>query len=389
MSNARNLANLLGTSTQIKTAKVADEVFQANESLIINGDFAIAQRGTSISIAHDGDSANRNAYLLDRFLNSMNNAYDTFDGTLAQVSDAPEGFSNSLKWTTGTAEAAVDSNEYHNISHKIEAQNLQHLKYGTSDAKSVTVSFWVKASVTGTFCLSIYQSDGVRNITSTYTINSANTWEYKTVTFAGDTGGTINDDNGEGLRLQWHISAGSDLTSTDATSWGAYSGDRWAYGHAQNAIATTASATFQLAGCKMEVGSVATPFRHISYAENLALCKRYYQLWGTSDVDFQAYPMWTYTTGTSATYVDLAEEMRATPTVTRVGDPINTAGGQVAADKWAIYQTAWKGCAALTVFVPCKTGFRLDGTVNTAVTAGGACGLYGGTGCYYTLDAEL
>jgi len=277
MSNARNLANLLGTSTQIKTAKVADEVFQANESLIINGDFSIAQRGTSISIAHDGNSANRNAYLLDRFLNSMNSAYDTFDGTLAQVSDAPEGFSNSLKWTTGTAEAAVDSNEYHNISHKIEAQNLQHLKYGTSDAKSVTVSFWVKASVTGTFCLSIYQADGVRNITSTYTINSANTWEYKTVTFAGDTGGTINDDNGEGLRLQWHISAGSDLTSTDATSWGAYSGDRWAYGHAQNAIATTASATFQLAGCKMEVGSVATPFRHESYGDNLAKCQRYFE----------------------------------------------------------------------------------------------------------------
>ena len=386
MSNARNLANLLGTSTQIKTAKVADEVFQANESLIINGDMAIAQRGQSVSIAHDG---NRNEFSPDRFLFNMNNAWDTLDGTVAQVSDAPEGFSNSLKWTTGTAESTVDSNEYYNITHKIEAQNLQHLKYGTSDAKSVTVSFWVKASVTGTFCLSIYQADGVRNITSTYTINSANTWEYKTVTFAGDTGGTINDDNGEGLRLQWHIAAGSDLTSTDATSWGAYSGDRWAYGHAQNTIATTASATFQLTGCKMEVGSVATSFRHISYAENLALCKRYYQLWGTSDVDFQAYPMWTYSTGVGATYIDLAEEMRATPTVTRVGDPVNTAGGLVAAGKWAVYQTAWKGCSALTVYVPCKTGFRIDATVNTAVTAGGACGLYGGTGCYYTLDAEL
>lgn len=315
MSNARNLANLLGTSTQIKTAKVADEVFQANESLIINGDFSIAQRGTSISIAHDGDSANRNAYLLDRFFNNMNNNYDTFDGTLAQVSDAPEGFSNSLKWTTGTAESAVASNAYHNISQKIEAQNLQHLKYGTSDAKSVTVSFWVKASVTGTFCLSIYQADGTRNITSTYTINSANTWEYKTVTFAGDTGGTINNDNGEGLRLQWHISAGSDFTSTDATSWGAYSGDRWAYGHAQNAIATTASATFQLAGCKMEVGSVATPFRHESYTENLNKCLRYYEELNRDGVAQYIGGGWQYNDAGNWNWLVKHAPKRATPTL--------------------------------------------------------------------------
>ena len=366
MSQARDLADL-GSSAEAGTV--------TGESLIINGDMAVAQRGTSVSIAHDG---NRNEFSPDRFLFNMNNAWDTLDGTVAQVSDAPEGFSNSLKWTTGTAESTVDSDEYYNITHKIEAQNLQHLRYGTSDAKSVTVSFWVKASVTGTFCLSIYQADGVRNIASTYTINSANTWEYKTVTFAGDTGGTINDDNGEGLRLQWHIAAGSDLTSTDATSWGAYSGDRWAYGHAQNSIATTASATFQLTGCKIEVGSTATPFQHESYGENLAKCHRYFRksehVSGAGYHSFGTATAFGSTTASGSLYYG---HMRTNPTLAQSGGNLYGAGGNHAI---SALSTSYFGTERAFVNI-----------TSSGLTSGYGYNWCGNnnTGAYVTMDAEL
>jgi hypothetical protein len=306
----------------------------------------------------------------------MNNVWDTLDGTVAQVSDAPEGFSNSLKWTTGTAESTVDSDEYYNITHKIEAQNLQHLRYGTSDAKSVTVSFWVKASVTGTFCLSIYQADGARNIASTYTINSANTWEYKTVTFAGDTGGTINDDNGEGLRLQWHIAAGSDLTSTDATSWGAYSGDRWAYGHAQNAIATTASATFQLTGCKMEVGSTATPFQHESYGENLAKCQRYYYELSGSNSRY----IGSVTQRSATTSYGIGQPhprpMRATPTISFSLLYVYAGDNQGTVSDFGSVSSTWGWAANLTF----SSNGGTDGTAAMIYITGAG---------YVKFDAEL
>ena len=100
--------------------------------------------------------------------------------------------------------------------------------------------------------------------------------------------------------------------------------------------------------------------------------------------------MWVYTTGACATWVDLPVEMRANPTVANVGDPVNTAGGQVATDKWAIYQTAWLGCASFTIQTENPKGFRFDCAVNTAFsTNGGACGIYGGGDCYFTADAEL
>ena len=177
-------------------------------NLIINGAMRVAQRGTSISYAHDGTTS---AYCLDRFKFILSSNNDQLDGTITQVSDGPTGFANSLKWTTGTAETTIDANESVYLEHKIEAQNLQHLEYGASTAKAITLSFYVKSSVTGTFTCGIYAGDSARIIGSTYTINSANTWERKTITFAGDTGGTINNDTGEGLRPVWSLVAGSDL----------------------------------------------------------------------------------------------------------------------------------------------------------------------------------
>ena len=266
MTKARELADLI--------ANVNNGSSLAAKNFIQNGAMNVSQRGTSFSFAHDGIT---NAYTLDRFAFIVQNT-DEFDGTVTQSSDVPsgKGFANSLKWTTGTAESALASNEVAYIEHKVEAQNVAGLRYGTADAKPVTLSFWVKSSITGTFNTGIYQSDGSRIMTKTYTISSANTWEYKTLTFAGDTSGTINDDNGEGLRPIWNIFAGGDYTSSDSTSWGSYSTATWAYGHTQNTHATTAGATFFLTGVQLEIGK-ATAFEHEPYSVTLQKCLRYYQ----------------------------------------------------------------------------------------------------------------
>ena len=275
MSKAAELAALI--------ANVNKGSSLAAKNFIQNGKFDVAQRGTSFSFAHDGTT---NAYTLDRFQFYMLNT-DSLDGTITQATDVPagKGFVNSLKWTTGTAESAVASDEVAWLQQNIEAQNVAGLRYGTSDAKPVTLSFWVKSSITGTFSASLYQADGNRILNKTYAISSANEWEYKSLTFEGDTGGTINDDNGEGLRPIWNIFAGSGYTSTDRTSWGSYSGTAWAFGHAQNAHATTAGATFLLTGCQLEIGEKATEFEMESFSESLKKCQRYYFRMEGADID--------------------------------------------------------------------------------------------------------
>jgi len=242
-------------------------------NLIINGAMNISQRATSTT----GVGASAAYFSCDRFKFGQNSR-DQAVFTIAQVSDAPSGFLKSFKITTTTPESAIDASDLFWIEQKIEGQNITHLKNGSSDAKPVTLSFYVKSSITGTFGLTLWKPENtVRLINSTYTINSANTWEFKTVTFAGDTsGGGINNDNSEALSVVWHLASGSDYDSVNSTSWANYSTTNWAGGHAQDGVVTTSNATWQLAGVQLEVGSTATDFEHLSYAEDLALCQRYY-----------------------------------------------------------------------------------------------------------------
>tara|TARA_R100001460_G_scaffold36570_3_gene70178 strand:+ start:3709 stop:4764 length:1056 start_codon:yes stop_codon:yes gene_type:complete len=269
--------------SKIKTNSVADAVFEAGPNLIINGGMTISQRGSSFSFAHDGS---RSAYTLDRFAFAMRNTADEFDCTISQVTDAPAGFSNSLKLTTGTAESAVGADEYYVFYQPIEAQNLQHLQHGTSNAKSVTVSFYVKSSITGTFGFSVYKADNTpRVIAKTYTISSANTWERKTITIEGDTGQSIDNDNGGGMWLYWNMAVGTDWNSgASTTTWADYgSGTTWFQASATNNVVTTAGATFQLTGVQLEVGEQATPFQHRSVTQEKIDCFRYYYRYTTTD----------------------------------------------------------------------------------------------------------
>ena len=263
----------------VTNAKIASTVNLGRRNLIINGAMQIFQRG-SATFNHNATST-ANLYGLDRF-QFQSAALDELEGTITQVADAPVGFANSLKWTTTEPESAIAANELFDCSQKIEAQNLQQLAFGTSSAKKLTLSFYVKSSVTGTFAINIFKADSTaRQLTSTYTISSANTWEQKTIIIPADTdsGGTIADDNGEGFRISWHIAAGSNFTSANnALTWTDYADGGWAYGHAQNGVATTDNATWQLTGVQLEVSDEATPFEHRSFGEELQLCKRYFQV---------------------------------------------------------------------------------------------------------------
>jgi len=268
MSNARKLADNLPTDGQL-----------GGRNLIINGAQNVHQRG-------DQSSLTANTYGTDRF-EFILFGRDELVFSLAQDTDVPSGygFANSLKYTTTTAESAIAAAEYFFISQKIEAQNLQHLAYGTSSAKKLTASFWVKSSVTGTFCLGLYKDDSAGSLTAqvhnkTYTISSANTWEHKTITFEANTltGGGMADDSGVGFYLTWHLAAGSDYDSGSSTSsgWATYSTTNWCDSSQNDAVITTTNATFLLTGVQLEVGPQSTPFEHEPYETTLRKCQRYF-----------------------------------------------------------------------------------------------------------------
>ena len=304
MSKAAELAALIGSQTAL-----------SNRNILINGGMTVAQRGTSTSMAHDGTT---DAFGVDRFRISMGGTHEQLDGTFAQVTDHPLSVNGkSSKWTTGTAESSYDSDEYFYFAQLIEAQNVQHLQYGGSNAQSVTLSFYVKSSVTGTFACNLYKPDNtLRIINKTYVISSANTWEKKTITFPADTGGGgINNDNGQGLYVVWHLAAGSGSVGGGSNgAWKTYGGlTDWADGQATNAVATTAGATWQVTDCQLELVEQATPFEHRSFGDELQRCKRYFLR--TSPFTFYPVVRWASDAGRPITQYTMPVTMRAAPSV--------------------------------------------------------------------------
>ena len=197
--------------------------------------------------------------------------------SLSQDANSPEGFSSSWKIDCTTAVTSISADSYFTAGQKIEGQDLQHLKYGTSAAQSVTLSFWVKSSKTGTYMCELFQDDGPVKNSITYTVSQANTWENKSMTFVGNTGTAIANDNTSGLRVYWVLAAGSNRTS------GTHSNNTW---HTTTAnrypgivnFADSTSNNLYIAGAQLEVGSVATDFEHRSYGQELSLCERYYEI---------------------------------------------------------------------------------------------------------------
>ena len=309
--------------TLIKVKSRGTDNVTGRKNMFINGDMQVFQRVTSQAFAHDGTTS---TYVLDRWRFSLGGTHEQLDGNVSQAVDHPFGANRkSLKWTTGTAESSYDADEYAYFTQKVEAQNLQHLNYSTSNAKTTTISFYVKSSITGTYAVGLYKPDNTARIfNKTYTINSANTWEKKTVTFVGDVSGTsINNDNGQGLWISWHLAAGSSYTGGGSTSgWVNYSNDKWADGQGTNAVMTTAGATWQMTQCQLEVGDSASDFEDRSFGEELTLCQRYFsQLGTTSDAVMMGLGV-NFTANNAYFGGYYPVEMRATPTIS-VNDAAN------------------------------------------------------------------
>jgi len=297
MSKAAELAALIGSQTAL-----------SNRNLIINGAMQVAQRGTSSTGLHTSGY-----YTTDRFSLVFGNE-DELRVTMTQnsVTDLP-GFANSLKVQTTTAESAIAADESYYIINRYEGQDFQQLKYGTSNALSTTLSFYVKSSVTGTFAVAIYQTDGNDIIGSTYTINSANTWERKTITFAGNTLAAIVDDNTNAIMIDWFLAAGSNFTSVNNTSWGGYETGKLAFGHGTNAVATTTNATWEMTGVQWELGEQATPFEHRSFGDELIKCQRYFQR--TGQFGYHLVARWSAGSGRPLGQYSMPVTMRAAPSV--------------------------------------------------------------------------
>ena len=277
---------------------------------LINGAMVIDQRNAGAAV-----TAN-DSYAVDRFLNQN----DT-DGTFSaqQDSSAPAGFVNSLKFTTATADASLGATQRCAIQHRIEGYNVSDLGWGTANAKTVTLSFWVKSSLTGTFGGALQNSAANRSYPFSYTISVANTWELKSVTVAGDTSGTWLTTNGIGLRIYFSLGMGSTYSGT-ANAW-VGADNRSPTGAVP--VISTLSATFYITGVQLEIGSTATPFERRLYDKELVSCQRYYQIYGAGRNGSPAYQFFgvlTFEGSTSAFGpVALKTSMRTQPTTTYSG----------------------------------------------------------------------
>jgi len=256
MSKAAELAALIGGQKAL-----------GNKNFIINGAMQVAQRGTQTD--------QTSAYTAcDRFEFTETGATVV---TTSQDTTVPsgQGFTSSLKIDVTTADSSLASGDFVVLSQTIEAQNLQQLKYGTSSAENVTLSFWVRSPKTGTHIIELRHHDASLYNSQTYTISSADTWQYVTVTYSGYTATAINNDNGKGFLVDWILAAGSDFTS------GTLSSDTWHSTQANRAVGqvncvdNTAN-NFFLTGVQLEVGDVATAFDHEDVGTTLAKCQRYF-----------------------------------------------------------------------------------------------------------------
>ena len=367
MSKAAELAALIGSQSSL-----------SNRNLIINGAMQVAQRGTSTaSITSDTYGAS------DRWHVQVNSC-GTW--TVSQSTTVPsgQGFTNSFKLECTTADASPAAGDYVLFAQRIEAQNLQHLAFGTSSAKTITLSFWVRSNKTGTIATEIYHHDAAKHFNSNFTIDSAGTWEHKKITIDGNTADIINNDNGIGFLVYWWFASGSDFNTSQSTgTWNNTGANRATTYN----LADTVGNEVYITGVQLEVGEQATPFEHRSFGEELDRCKRYYQnsfAYGTAPAnDIFGVRMAVSKGGDSTVYggarVDFEKTMRAIPTITAYnplaapansGAYLNDINNSSTTTQYAITGiNAYEGSARFVV-----GGFNQGGN---------------DFGCNWTADAEL
>jgi hypothetical protein len=302
-----------GNTATINSMTPTADSLQGFRNRILNGGMVIDQRNAGASITASG-------YAVDRFFGE-DNSDAVF--TLQQDSSAPAGFTKSVKATITTADASIGATQFGTFAQFIEGTNVADLGFGSASAKTVTLSFWVRSSLTGTFGGVLTNSSFSRAYPFTYTISVADTWEYKTITVPGDTSGTWLTTTAVGLRVIWSLGAGSTYTGT-AGSW---AGATYVGATGQTQVIGTLNATWYITGVQLEVGSVATPFERIDYGRQLIQCQRYY--WKVTGVSGDN--ILTLGAGVSSTQAQVfgnyPVQMRTTPTVGAASLNLSTVSG--------------------------------------------------------------
>ena len=281
------------------------------KNIIINGNMQIAQRATSTS-----SITNNGYHTVDRF-QTFNDTMGTWTQSQSTTAPSGQGFATSLKMDCTTADASPSAADRLGIRQRFEGYNIAELNYGTASAQTTTLSFWVRSNKTGTYIAELYGVTDNRQISKSYTISSADTWEKKTITFVGDTGGTYNNDNSNELIISWYLGAGSDYTSgTLSTTWGAKTDADRAVGQVN--LADSTSNEWYITGVQLEANTTATPFENLQYGTQLELCQRYYQQYGSSSVTPIGAGVW-FTTTQVLGLLTFPVIMRTAPTITTTG----------------------------------------------------------------------
>ena len=255
-----------------------DAYNKGGKNLVINGNMMIHQRsGTTVPGISTSTYNTADRWLTD----ASTAATSAVFSQLVDTTDFPANteFVKSLRTTCTTSKTPLAAGDYVKIVQKIEGQNLQVLKKGTSNAESITVSFWVKSNLTGVFICELDDIQNSRQISKSYAINSANTWEFETLTFPGDTSGTLTNDNAARFQISFWVAAGATYTNgtnLNSTAWSSYDNGKRAFGMTNNLASATNTNNFLITGIQMEIGTIRNPYEYKSYSEQLSLCQRYY-----------------------------------------------------------------------------------------------------------------
>jgi len=354
----------VGTGVTITTngiigiTSINDGPLAGTRNRIINGDMRIDQRNAGAAVT----ISSTNVYTVDRWASSESSDA-TF--TVQQDSSAPTGFINSAKITVTVADASVAASQYNTFSQRIEGLNCADLAWGTASAATVTLSFWVRSSVTGTFGGALDNSAYNRSYPFTYTISAANTWEQKSIAIEGDTSGTWLTTNGIGITVYFDLGTGVDNTGT-ANAW-VGAGNVGVDSTVQ--LVNTLNATWYITGVQLEAGSVATPFERRSFGQELALCQRYtfrYSADGSIN-NFAPFGLARYYgTNDVQLFIKFPCTMRTSPSsLTQVGSIF-------------VNNTGFSGAALTSIVLneAAADGATVTGATTTGITAGNATTVY-------------
>ena len=367
MTKARQLADL---------GNAYDDGALSNRNLIINGAMQVAQRGDQSGLTDD-------AYALDRWQFAVFGSSGHGTYTISQDSSVkPDSFAESLKIDCTVADTSLASDVAIVLRQKIEGQNLQHLEYATANAKDVTLSFWIRSNLTGTGVINLRNVNADKHAGATYTINAADTWEYKTVTIAGDTANKFTSDNANRLEVRFYFAAGSNFSSgTQVTTWSSRTSANDAADLTLD-VGSSISNYVNITGLQLEVGDTATPFEHRSYGDELAKCQRY--TWRVTGTGLYYRFGVGFCTSTTAGNVSLSfpQRMRSQPSLSYSGTFAvhHGTGPSVSTTTSITYDTQAQGV----------DGTTLVGTT-TGLTTSNACQLIANndSSAYIEFDAEL